>query len=126
VVKAADVDLIEIRDSVAPHRAIFVHACDFAQPSRKDVCGLGPSLKPSLDFRGWTDRISAAAIVKDVLLSLDKRARTVAIAAFVASRDLETVRRAILRRRAGNEGRVGTDVAGHHHAGCSGGRDLVL
>jgi hypothetical protein len=72
VVKAAYIDLIEIRDSVAPNCVIFVHAYDFAQPSGQGVCGLGPWLKPSLDFRGWTDPVSAAAIVKDVLLSLDK------------------------------------------------------
>jgi hypothetical protein len=72
VVKAAYIDLIEVRDSIAPNCVIFLHAYDFAQPTGIGVCGLGPWLKPSLDFRGWTDPTKAAAIVKVVLLSLDK------------------------------------------------------
>lgn len=72
VVAAAYADLIQIRNAVAPDCVIFVHGYDFAQPNGQGVCGLGPWLKPSLDLRGWTDPTMAAAIVKQVLLSLDR------------------------------------------------------
>jgi hypothetical protein len=73
VVEAAYLDLIQIRNSSnQPDCVLFVHAYDFAQPTGQGVCGFGPWLKPSLDFRGWTDPAAAAAIVKDMLLMLDK------------------------------------------------------
>jgi hypothetical protein len=72
VVQAAYVDLIGIRDSITPDCVLFLHGYDFAQPTGRGVCGLGPWLKPSLDFRGWIDPTAAAAIVKEVLQTFDK------------------------------------------------------
>jgi hypothetical protein len=54
VIEAAYVDLIKVRNDNVPNCVIFVHGYDFAQLTGKGVCGLGPWLKPSLDFRGWT------------------------------------------------------------------------
>ena len=64
-------DLIEIRDRRAPGCWIVTHAYDFPQPSNAGVCGLGPWLKPSLDYRGWTAATDQFAIVKNVLLKLN-------------------------------------------------------
>jgi hypothetical protein len=72
VIRAAYVDLFRIRDEIAPGCAIFLHGYDFALPTGEGVCGFGPWLKPSLDFRGWTTPSTAAGIVKEVLLSFDK------------------------------------------------------
>jgi hypothetical protein len=72
VVNAAYIDLIKIRDSITPNTVIFLHAYDFAQPNGQGVCRLGPWLKPSLDFRGWTDFANAARIVTVTLQSLDR------------------------------------------------------
>jgi hypothetical protein len=71
VVEAAYVDLVQIRDAIMPDCVIFVHGYDFAPPTGQGVCGLGPWLKPSLDFRGWSDFAMAAAVVKEVLLAFD-------------------------------------------------------
>ena len=35
------------------------------------MCNLGPWLKPSLDFRGWTNRAQATQIVREALLAFD-------------------------------------------------------
>lgn len=72
VIHAAYVDLIEIRNAINPDCLIFFHSYDFAQPTGRGVCGLGPWLKPSLDIRGWTNFSKAAQIVKEVLLSFDQ------------------------------------------------------
>lgn len=72
VVKAAYVDLIEIRNSINSECTIFLHSYDYAQPTGIGVCGVGPWLKPSLDYRKWTQFPQAAEIVKQVLLSFDK------------------------------------------------------
>jgi hypothetical protein len=60
-------DLIDIRDHCAPDCWIVTHAYDFPQPSDKGVCGLGPWLKPSLDYRGWKKAADQFAIAKMVL-----------------------------------------------------------
>jgi len=60
-------DLIDIRDRSAPDCWIVTHAYDFPQPSDKGVCGLGPWLKPSLDYRGWKKAADQFAIAKRVL-----------------------------------------------------------
>jgi hypothetical protein len=69
VIQAGYEELIAIRDRVAaatPNRSItlFLHAYDFARPTGKDVCGIGPWLKPSLDYRGWTDKAEARQVVQ--------------------------------------------------------------
>jgi hypothetical protein len=72
IIVAAYTDLIEIRNAYNPDCVIFVHGYDFAQPTGRGVCGLGPWLKPSLDFRGWSDFALAAGFVREVLLAFDK------------------------------------------------------
>ena len=60
-------DLIDIRDRCAPDCWIVTHAYDFPQPSDRGVCGVGPWLKPSLDYRGWKKVADQFAIAKMVL-----------------------------------------------------------
>jgi hypothetical protein len=43
-------ELVDIRDQCSPETAIFVHAYDFPPITGKGVCGVGPWLKPSLDY----------------------------------------------------------------------------
>ena len=71
VVRSAFVDLIDVRDREQRDCILFFHAYDFAQPSGLPACVVGPWLKPSLDFRQWTNRPLATQIVKDVLLAFD-------------------------------------------------------
>ena len=66
-------DLIDIRDRCAPVCWIVTHAYDFPQPSDKGVCGLGPWLKPSLDYRGWEKAADQFAITKVVLSAFNDR-----------------------------------------------------
>lgn len=70
VVRSAYEDLIAIRDQVARQCPVFVHAYDFAIPSGVGVCNntIGPWLKPSLDYRGWTNTPLATQVVKEFLL----------------------------------------------------------
>ena len=65
-------DLIGIRDRCAPDCWIVTHAYDFPQASKKGVCGVGPWLKPSLDYRGWKDAAGQFAIAKMVLSKFNK------------------------------------------------------
>jgi hypothetical protein len=67
VVEAGYRDLIEIRDRRAPDCWIVTHAYDFPLPSNDGVCGLGPWLKPSLDYRGWRKTLDQFNIVKAVM-----------------------------------------------------------
>ena len=43
------------------------------QPGDKGVCGLGPWLKPSLDYRGWKKAADQFAIAKRVLSKFNHR-----------------------------------------------------
>lgn len=77
VVESAFIDLIDIRDSLPMYGAddkpvIFMHGYDFPWPDGSNVCGVGPWLQPSLQYRKWTDIPTGAQIVKQVLLELDK------------------------------------------------------
>ena len=72
VVKAALVDIILMRNDTRPNCIIFFHGYDFPVPDgRPALClpKVGPWLKPSLDFRGWTNRTAASAIIKTILES---------------------------------------------------------
>ena len=51
IIEAGYRDLIALRDRLSPGTKIFVNQYDFALPSGKGVCNVGPWLKPSLDFR---------------------------------------------------------------------------
>jgi len=72
VLHACYADLIEIRNSYNPDCVVFLHGYDFAVPNGVGVCGLGPWLKPSLDFRGWMDPALTRLVVTEVLLAFDK------------------------------------------------------
>lgn len=71
VVRSAYEDLIAIRNKFASQCTVFFHAYDFAIPSNKGVCGLGPWLEPSLVDRGWPDLVIGTQIVKEFLLQFD-------------------------------------------------------
>ena len=43
-------ELVDIRDQYSPETVIFVHEYDFPPITGKPVCGVGPWLKPSLDY----------------------------------------------------------------------------
>ena len=73
IVEAGYRDLIDIRDRCAPDCWIVTYAYDFPQPSDKGVCGVGPWLKPSLDYRGWTNAADQFAIAKMVLSKFNER-----------------------------------------------------
>lgn len=68
IVEAGYRDLIALRDELAPECVIFAHGYDFPKPSNKGVCGLGPWLKPSMVFRGWTDPDEQFEIARNLLL----------------------------------------------------------
>lgn len=53
VVRAAYLDLLALRDRYAPGVRVFTHGYDFAPPTNKGVCLVGPWLFPSLQARGW-------------------------------------------------------------------------
>jgi hypothetical protein len=83
VIQAGYEQLIDIRDRIAratPGRTItlFLHAYDFARPTGKGVCGIGPWLKPSLDYRGWTDKAEARQVVELALARFRARLDTLA------------------------------------------------
>lgn len=55
MVEASYLDLFALRDKYAPGVPIFGHCYDFAHPDgRGTFCNVGPWLKPSLDFSGYT------------------------------------------------------------------------
>ena len=66
-VRAGYDSLARLRDQHAPGVPIVVHAYDYAIPSGRGVCCVGPWLKPSLDYCGWTDEQIGAGIVRDML-----------------------------------------------------------
>lgn len=67
VVRAGYESLARLRDRHAPGLPIFVHAYDFAIPSGVGVYCIGPWLKPSLDYCGWSDLKVGTAIVRQML-----------------------------------------------------------
>ncbi|HEX4349601.1 MAG TPA: SGNH/GDSL hydrolase family protein, partial [Verrucomicrobiae bacterium] len=68
VVQASYLDLIGLRNERLPGAPIFTHSYDFALPTGDRACPcIGPWLKPALDYCGWTDPVTAAAIVRNAL-----------------------------------------------------------
>jgi hypothetical protein len=72
IIEAGFQDLIEIRDAVSPATVIFAHSYDFAVPTGKGVCNVGPWLRPSLDFRG-VPRAMQWDVVRELLTRFDAR-----------------------------------------------------
>jgi hypothetical protein len=71
VVKSAYQDLITMRNQYLPNAYIFTHGYDFVQPTGIGVCGVGPWLKPSLDYLGWTDPVEAELICTMAMHAFD-------------------------------------------------------
>ena len=79
VVETAYTDLFHVCGSIQPNCKIFFHSYDFTRPTRVGVCPdiitggylVGPWLKPSLDYRGWTNFISASGVVATVSKQFD-------------------------------------------------------
>jgi hypothetical protein len=74
MVKASYLDLVALRDDLLPGAPIFVHDYDFAVPSGRaasilGVYSMGPWLKPSLEYCGWTDPVHGALIVKSLMIN---------------------------------------------------------
>ncbi len=67
VVRAGYESLVRLRDAHAPGVPIFIHAYDYALPTGVGACCIGPWLKPSLDYCGWTDEKIGAGIVRGML-----------------------------------------------------------
>jgi hypothetical protein len=74
-------DLAEIRNRLAPDCVIITHSYDFptADQMGEGVLWLGPWLKPSLDYCGWTDVNDQVEIVRMILTEFNHR-----LAAFAA------------------------------------------
>jgi len=69
IVRAGYEDLIAMRDRKSPGTRLVFHAYDFALPTGKGICMLGPWLKPAFDYRGgYPDLAARAAVVKAMLL----------------------------------------------------------
>ena len=68
-------DLTDIRDRIAPNCLIVTHSYDWpvAPMLGVGVLWLGPWLKPSLDYCGWTDEDDQVQIVKKVMLEFQSR-----------------------------------------------------
>ena len=79
IVEMAYRDLVKIREEKRNRCVLFVHGYDFPEPTGKPVCGLGPWLKPSLDYRGWTDPMEAFEIVKALLRTFDALLQKLAV-----------------------------------------------
>lgn len=71
-------DLIEIRDRLAPDCLLVTHAYDFPIPSDHGVCGLGPWLKPGLDYCGWTSPADQKFIAALVMAQFGQRLQQLA------------------------------------------------
>ena len=67
IVRVGYESLARLRDRHAPGLPIFVHAYDYAIPSGVGVCCVGPWLKPSLEYCGWTDLKVGTLIVHQML-----------------------------------------------------------
>ena len=72
-------DLFSICGRYKPNCRIFIHAYDYARATGIGACPLpfggyaaGPWLKPSLDYRGWTNFNGAATIITTILQQFDQ------------------------------------------------------
>jgi hypothetical protein len=79
VVQTGYHDLFTICGKHLPNCKVFVHGYDYARATGIGACPLltggyaaGPWLKPSLDFRSWTNFNDAAVIIKTILQQFDQ------------------------------------------------------
>jgi hypothetical protein len=66
-IEASHLDLFAFRDRFAPNVPIFGHSYDFPIPNGVHPICVGPWLKPSFDFCGWSDIAVTTKTVKDAL-----------------------------------------------------------
>lgn len=69
LVRAGYEDLITLRDRLSPNTRLVFHAYDYAIPDGRGVCfnALGPWLEPTFKLRGFPNRASMFAVVKEML-----------------------------------------------------------
>ncbi|HYF15697.1 MAG TPA: hypothetical protein VD971_11570 [Phycisphaerales bacterium] len=67
IVRIGFEELVALRNELAPQAWIFANAYDLPRVSGRGVCGQGPWLKPSLEFRGWKNPDDQFNIVSDML-----------------------------------------------------------
>ncbi len=67
IVEASYRDLFAFRDRYAPGVPIIGHCYDFPIPNGAHPACVGPWLKPSLDYCGWTDMMQGTQILKEAL-----------------------------------------------------------
>jgi hypothetical protein len=67
IVEASYRDLFAFRDRYAPGVPIIGHCYDFPIPNGAHPACVGPWLKPSLNYCGWTDVGDGARILRDAL-----------------------------------------------------------
>ncbi|WP_310632612.1 SGNH/GDSL hydrolase family protein [Paraburkholderia sp.] len=78
VVMDGYLELIQIRDSLAPTAVLFLHAYDYAYPTGKAACPFaGPWLLPSLTERGWNEG-DGKIIVEKILAEFQNRLESLA------------------------------------------------
>jgi hypothetical protein len=66
-------DLDELRNEIAPECLIVTHEYDFAIPRDRGILWIGPWIKPSLEYCGWTRTKDQQDIVKLLLNEFGKR-----------------------------------------------------
>ncbi|MDE2107300.1 MAG: hypothetical protein KGL39_59430 [Patescibacteria group bacterium] len=81
LIMACYADLTQIRNIVNPDCLIVTYEYDFPTASKLGVgvCGLGPWLKPSLDFCGWLQAQDQVDIIKVVLTAFSARLRALVV-----------------------------------------------
>lgn len=72
-VEASYRDLFAFRDRFAPGVPIIGHCYDFPIPNGAHPACVGPWLKPSLDYCGWTDITQGTAILRQALMKFRER-----------------------------------------------------
>jgi hypothetical protein len=71
-IEASYLDLLLFRDRYAPQVPIFGHGYDNARPMRAHPPCIGPWMKPSINYAGWTDE-EGRAILYDALTRFRKK-----------------------------------------------------
>ena len=77
--KAMYQDLAELRDRRAPDCVIVTHGYDFPWPRAAGILWLGPWMKPSMDYCGWTNPNDQRQIITTILRWFNSVVETLAI-----------------------------------------------
>ena len=87
LVRAGYEDLIEMRDRLTPNTVLLFNAYDFAIPDGRNICSLGPWLKPTFDLRKFPSQAAGFAVVKEMLT----RFRSMLVTLAAASTRVEVI-----------------------------------